>query len=93
MLRQACYRAQMHQPHDARDFVRVLVAVVRARKHGCDLALLLDISDTRTLDPLLARAGLTGMTTDASVEEFLVRQQFIPAGHEVLRLLRDALKR
>ena len=91
MLRQACYRAQMHQPHDARDFVRILVAVVRAEEHACDLSLLLDISDTRTLDPLLARAGLTGMTTDVNVETFLARQQFIPAGHEVLRLLRKAL--
>ena len=93
MLRQACYRAQLHQPHDARDFVRVLVAVARARELECDLALLLDISDTRTLDPLLARAGLTSRTKDASVEDFLARQQFIAAGHEVLRQLREALKR
>lgn len=93
MLRLACYRAQLKQPHNARDFARVLLAVVRARKHGCDLALLLDIADTRTLGPLLAWAGLTGRTTGISVQEFLERQQFIPADHEVLRLLREALKR
>jgi FixJ family two-component response regulator len=91
-LRQACYLAHI-TPHDARDFVRALVAVVRSRSLGCECDLLLDINDTRTRDAFLARAGLTGRTIDATVEDFLDRQQFIPAGHEVLRLLRDALKR
>lgn len=92
MLRQACYLAHV-PPHDARDFVRVLVAVVRAQKMGCDLDLLFDIADSRTLHALLIKAGLAGRTANASVGEFLARQQFVPTGHEVLRLLREALKR
>lgn len=92
MLRQACYLAHL-TPHDARDFVRALVGVIRSRSLACECDLLLDNADTRTRDAFLDRAGLTGRTMDATVEDFLDRQQFIPAGHEVLRLLRDALKR
>jgi hypothetical protein len=55
--------------------------------------LLLDINDTRTRDGFLGRAGLAGRTKGVTVEELLDRQQFIPAGHEVLRLLREALER
>jgi hypothetical protein len=90
MLRQACYLAHV-PPHQARDFVRALVAVIRSKGLSCDVDLLLDFADTRTLRAFLARAGLTGRTAHPTVEDFLTRQQFIPARHEVLRLLRQNL--
>ena len=90
MLREACYLVHV-PPHDARDFVRMLVAVIRARRLACDLDLLLDIADTRTLDGLIGKAGLTGKPATATVADFLEHQRFVPAGHEVLRLLRQAL--
>ncbi len=90
MLRQACYLAHL-PPHDVRDFVRALVGVIRSRRLACELDLLLDNADTRTRDAFLERSGLTGRTLNATVKDFLAQQQFIPAGHEVLRLLRQAL--
>ena len=68
------------------------MAIVRRRRLGCECDLLLGLHDTRTREAFLARAGLTGRTVGATVEEFLDRQQFIPAGHEILRLLREALE-
>jgi hypothetical protein len=67
------------------------VAIVRSRRLGCECDLLLDLHDTRTREAFLARAGLTSRTMGITVEEFLDTQQFISAGHEVLRLLREAL--
>jgi CheY-like chemotaxis protein len=91
-LRSTCYLAHI-QPHDARDFMRVLRALVRARRLGWDLDVLLDVGDERTLEPLLERAGLTGGTATATVDEYFDRQQFIPAETEALQLLSGALRK
>jgi CheY-like chemotaxis protein len=80
------------QPHDARDLVRVLGAVIRAGRHGCAVDVLLDVRDRRTLRSLLRRAGLETHEQAAagtvSVDRFLDVQQFVPADNEGLRVLR-----
>jgi ActR/RegA family two-component response regulator len=62
------------RPHDARDFCRLLRAVIRARATGCRPETLLDVSDRRTLRILIDRSGVDW---DLGVEEFLNRQRFV----------------
>jgi hypothetical protein len=58
-----------------------------------DLAFSLMVSDSRTLDALLERAGLASVeaTDNVSPSEFLVRQHFIDPEHEILEAVRHAL--
>jgi ActR/RegA family two-component response regulator len=80
------------RPHDARDFLRILRALKTARRHDCAPEALLDVSDRRTLDTLLSRAGLVrGAVAATSLLAFLDRQQFIRADNEGLRVLRRLL--
>jgi len=81
------------QPHDARDFTRVLRALMHASMHDCRPDVLLDVSDRRTLRHLADRAGLGAPSslTSLSVEQFLNIQQLIPKDHESLRVLTSLL--
>jgi CheY-like chemotaxis protein len=94
-LRESC-RLVGVLAHDARDFVRVLRALISVRQGACTHPeVLFDVSDTRTLQSLLTRAGLEsgGRLSTLSVDDFLERQQFISLHSGALqacrRLLRD----
>jgi hypothetical protein len=80
------------QPRQARDFTRVLRAVMRPSFDFCQLASFLDISDRRTLEPLLQTAGFyTPISHPVSVVSFLDNQQFIKRENAGLRVIRDIL--
>ena len=86
-LRESCHVLDI-PPHDARDFMRALRAVVHSRRHCCTPAVLLDISDRRTLEKLLQRAGLRGDTAEAaSPHRFLRDQNFISRDNAGLRVV------
>ena len=80
------------RPRDARDFARMLRALIQAAAHRCSPLVLLDVSDRRTLRNLLERTGLRNATTvPVSVDEFLEAQRLIPRHHEEVKLLRSLL--
>jgi len=81
------------RPHDARDLLRVLRAILRASAERCRPDVLLDISDRRTLHALFARAGLDAAAPDrtGSVDAFLDGQQFVRRDNEGLTVLRHQL--
>ncbi len=81
------------RPHDARDFTRVLRAVVQSHRQDCRPEVLLDVSDRRTLRNILDRTGIGRSTGSVSVEDFLSRQTFIPANNEGLLALRALIDR
>ena len=86
-LRESCHVLDI-PPHDARDFMRVLRAVVHSRRHCCTPAVLLDISDRRTLEKLLQRAGLRGDTAETgSPHRFLRDQNFVSRENAGLRVV------
>jgi DNA-binding response OmpR family regulator len=92
-----CCRLVHVSPHDARDFARVLRAVFRCGERWHPEALM-DFADTRTLNKILARAGLTGRcgAVTPTVEEFITQQQWIPwdnPGLHALRALHAASQR
>jgi DNA-binding response OmpR family regulator len=72
------------RPQDARDFARILHAVVASSCAGCRADVLLDISDRRTLRRMGARAGVDLVTGPLTAEDFLRGQQFIPATNQGL---------
>jgi DNA-binding response OmpR family regulator len=79
------------RPHDARDFVRMLRAVMQSQANGCPPEAVLDVSDRRTLDHLRQKAGLDRAGGTVQVEEFLRTQRFVPYDHPGLRTLRTLL--
>ncbi len=86
-------RLLLIRPHDARDFARVLRAVVQGALQDCRPEVLLDVSDRRTLRNLLRRTGSRGTTAPLSVEEFLEHQLFIPHDNEGIIELRALIDR
>jgi hypothetical protein len=91
-LRESCSLLGI-RPQDARDLARMLRAVMRSALDDCPPSALLDVSDSRTLNSLLARAGVgpKARGSEISVEQFLGAQQFVPAGNAGLRVLRALL--
>ena len=82
------------RPQAARDFSRMLKALIESERHGCPPEALLDVSDRRTIATMFERAGLArGSSSRVSLDEFLRRQQFVPAGNEALVALRTLLDR
>jgi FixJ family two-component response regulator len=81
------------RPQHARDFVRILRAILHAPRQRCPLEMMLDVSDRRTLTHLLERAHLRRGTpwTEISVADFLRGQKFIEADNAVLTILDDLL--
>jgi DNA-binding response OmpR family regulator len=90
-LCESCRMLDIH-PRDARDFARLLRALMQAATHRCSPHILLDVSDRRTLRNLTERAGLAQGST-VSVDQFFDTQQLIPTDHEGLRILRSLLSR
>lgn len=84
------YRRLGVQPSVARDFMRVLRALVRTGGHGDQVEGELALGDYRTIENLLDRAGLAGSDDlqALSFEDFVRRQHFIAVDHQVLRGLR-----
>jgi ActR/RegA family two-component response regulator len=86
-LRESCHVLGV-SPHDARDLMRVLRAVLKSRRHHCSPEVLLDVSDGRTLEKLLRRAALSGDVADAvTPQRFLRDQHFISRENAGLRIL------
>ena len=81
------------RPHNARDLVRLLRAVVKSRQERCRPAVLLDVSDRRTLKVLLTRAGLTedARGDSVSLEALFACQRFVRNDNEALLILRQLL--
>jgi DNA-binding response OmpR family regulator len=76
------------KPHDARDFARVLRAVVQGQRQRCAPSFLLDVADSRTLRRLFQRAGVDPSLAAPWVEDFCDRQRFINPTHPGVRLVR-----
>ena len=91
-LRESCRLLGM-RPHDARNLVRVLRAVIKSRQHQCPPAAMLDVSDSRTLEQLMARAGVDvgAAAGSVSIDQVLRSQRFIAFDNEGLRVLRPLL--
>jgi hypothetical protein len=78
-------------PRHARDFARVLRIIVTPSLDSYQLACFLDISDRRTLDCILQKAGLgqhAALAQDLSVVCFLDNQRFVALENTGLRVLR-----
>ena len=91
-LRESCRLLDI-RPHAARDLVRVLRAVIRSHDHGCPPSVLLDVSDIRTLDSLLTRAGIRSeaQAGPVAVERLLDAQRLVDKENEGVRILRQLL--
>lgn len=80
-------------PHDSRDLTRALSAVMKARFHRCSPEVFLDIHDARTMRAFCGRAGFAWpCESRRSVDELLDRQDFVPADHEAVQMLRRLIK-
>ena len=80
------------RPHEARDLVRMLRAIIMAARFQCPFQLLLDVADRRTLDHLLRKSGLDeakGVTP--TLEHIFESQEFVARNAEGLKLLRRLL--
>jgi hypothetical protein len=76
------------RPRTARDFARVLRAVIKSSVYGCDPSVLLDISDRRTLRVLLRRVGQSfAPETTMPVAQFIKDQGFVSTSNEGIRVL------
>jgi FixJ family two-component response regulator len=92
-LRESCRLLDI-RPHAARDLVRVLRAVIRSHHHRCPPSVLLDVSDIRTLDNLLTRAGIRSEAQlgPVAVERLLDAQRLVDQENEGVRILRRLLE-
>lgn len=91
MLCESCRLIDV-QPRQARDFTRVLRIMLMPESDVRKLASFLDISEKRTLDSILQKAGFGQFATfsrDISVESFLDNQQFIARENPGFIILRD----
>lgn len=88
-------RIMQIRPLDARDFTRVLRALMRATVCRCPPEVFLDVSDARTVRTLSLRAGmdLEAAPNEASIQDFVSRQRFVPTDNQGLQLLRERLVR
>ena len=86
-LRESCHVLGI-PARAARDLMRVLRAIIKSRRHRCSPAVLLDVSDGRTLEKLLRQAGLAGeLAHTATPHQFLRDQHFVPRDNAGLRIL------
>jgi hypothetical protein len=90
-LRETCYLVHI-RPRDARDFTRVLRAIVQGTHSPLGLEQAIDVSDRRTLTTLLRRAGLEASWSGPDLlDRFFERQSYIQASHPGVRLLAELL--
>ena len=86
-LRESCHLLGI-QAHDARDLMRMLRVVLRCGTHRCSPEVMLDVSDGRTLDKLMRRAGFDRANAGSfTPEQFLLHQHFVSQEHAALRIL------
>jgi len=87
-LREACALIDV-KPHDARDFTRLLRAVMHAEAEDQPLEAFLDVHDMRTMKALVTRSGFGDRARGAalSVEAFIRQQRLIPASNAGLKAL------
>jgi hypothetical protein len=81
-------------PRAARDFARVLRVLLMSSFGPCIVTSFLDISDRRTLDSILRKAGFGShaiLSGDVSVVSFLDSQQFVAIENPGLKIIRDVL--
>jgi DNA-binding response OmpR family regulator len=80
-------------PHEARDLARMLRVVIKGAGQRHRFPTLLDVSERRTLEKLLDRAGVGSLTADGtmSVGEFLRCQRFVLQDNDGLEALRRRL--
>lgn len=89
-LRESCTLVGI-EPHDARDLMRMLRAVLQMVTYGSALDTLLDTGDSRTLAQLIATAGFQSAADvqSASIARFFGRQRFVPATARAARTAAD----
>ncbi len=89
-LRESCALVGIG-PHDARNLMRMLRALLHMAAHGSALDTLLDTGDSRTLAQLIDTAGFRSLADVqvASIPDFFCRQRFVANASPALLLLRD----
>jgi len=93
-LRESCTLVGIG-PHDARNLMRMLRAVLHMVAYGSALDTLLDTGDSRTFAQLIDLAGFQSAADvqSASIAEFFCRQRFVANRCPALLLLRDLVLR
>jgi AraC-like DNA-binding protein len=93
-LRESCTLVGIG-PHEARNLMRMLRAVLHIFAYGTVLDTLLDTGDSRTLADLIATAGFQSASDlrSASIREFFHRQRFVAEASPALLLLQDLVLR
>jgi hypothetical protein len=88
-LKRICDRVEI-EPHDTRDFTRMLDLLVWSRRLRTPVDALAHASEL-TLERLAERSGIHGRLETATVREFLDCQHFVAQDSFAFRLLRRAL--
>lgn len=94
VLTQTCEMVNV-RAHDARDFVRVFRALLRAGAESAPVESLLDVGDSRTLRALLEKSGI-GRRSKAqrlTAAEFLRDQRLLPGDNFAVRVLSEMVAR
>jgi hypothetical protein len=94
MLCESCRLVDV-QPRHARDLARVLRVIMMPSFRCRQLATFLDISDRRTLNSILQKAGIredSAFSQQASIAAFLDNQQFIAPDNPGIRIIREVLQ-
>ena len=82
------------QPRQARDFTRILRAIIRSSFDSLQIASFLDVSDRRTLESILKNAGLSNHVRcpqPITILSFIDNQQFISCDNVGIRIIRDCV--
>jgi ActR/RegA family two-component response regulator len=92
-----CERCSMLdiKPHDARDLMRALFAMMQGQEQRCAPHVLLDIADARTLQTFRKKAGPAFQATrdPDAINRFLDSQSFVDPHNYGLTILRSLLAR
>lgn len=90
-LREAFRRIGI-EPHDARDFMRILRAFVHSTGRANSVEGQLALGDPRTTRAMMERADLAPQSSGSvSLDHFLEHQHFIPADHVLIVELRGLI--
>ena len=78
-------------PYETCSLARCIGGIVWARRLGTAFESLMNVGDQRTMDGLIARAGVEGRTATATVRDLLETQRFVSPTKFAFLLLRSAL--
>lgn len=96
-IRMLCERCGMLdiKPHDARDLMRALFAMLKAERERCAPHVLLDIADSRTLQSFRGKAGpdFAASRDLATINRFLDSQRFVDPCNYGVTVLRSQIAR